>query len=185
MALLSRIDPGERAKWAVVVPCAALVVLNLALRSYSGKIGEGLDAITLGLAAIGLSPWIAKIIESFKFGGLEFKFVRQLEKQDADIDSLKLLVLGFVSQHELDHLKKFASAQEFIVDKNNFAEDFRRDLRHLRDLGLINHYSNKGIRALYESPEQHPNVLEHFHITDAGREYLRMREEMAQDKTSN
>ena len=39
-----------------------------------------------------------------------------------------------------------------------------------------------GIRKLYESSEPNPNVLNHFRITDAGLEYLRLRTEMAENK---
>jgi hypothetical protein len=109
-------------------------------------------------------------------GGVEFKFVkRQVEIQKTEIDALKFLVASFISRFELEHLKKLEAKTDFTIDRDYYADDFRRDLRHMRSLGLIDNYPNKGIRALYVEPGQYKNIHDFFYITEAGKTYLKLR----------
>jgi hypothetical protein len=88
---------------------------------------------------------------------------------------LKFLVASSISRFELEHLKKLETKTDFTIDRDYYADDFRRDLRHMRSLGLIDNYPNKGIRALYVEPGQYKNIHDFFYITEAGKTYLRLR----------
>ena len=151
-----------------------LLAIHLLLRIQYGDVKTGLDAVALGLTAIGLSPWIARILESFKFGGVEFKFIRQeVEKQRTELDAIKFLISSLVSKYELDHLKNLANKTPFIIDKYSYPENFQRELRHMRDLGLIDNNPGKGVGVMYSHQSRFEDVHNFFHITEAGTKYLR------------
>ena len=59
----------KSAVWLISGVCLVLLVIHLTAKVIYGGIKDGLDAVALGLTAVGLSPWIAHILESFKFGG--------------------------------------------------------------------------------------------------------------------
>lgn len=171
-------EPASVAGWTIAAVSGLLLVGHLYLKARYGDLRDGLDAVSLGLAIVGLSPWIARVLESAKFGGIEFKFRQELDKQRSDIDTLRFLVASLVSKYEMEHLKKLESKAEFTIDKENFPEDFQREIRHLRDLGLIEHYPGKGVRVMYNEPGRHKNVHDFFYLTDAGKQYLKLRSEM-------
>ena len=106
------LDILERPTWVIASLCLGLLLLHLVLKFAYGNIGEGLDAVAVGLTAVGLSPWVARVLESFKFGGVEFKFVqKQLDEQSQDIEALKFLIGNYVTDTELDHLDRLASGR--------------------------------------------------------------------------
>jgi DNA-binding PadR family transcriptional regulator len=72
-------------------------------------------------------------------------------------------------------LNKLAGEEPFIIDKAIHPDQFQRELRHMRDLRLIETLPDKGIRIMYQEPGQHANVRDYFRITDNGRRYLEMR----------
>jgi hypothetical protein len=137
------------------------------------------DAITLGLVVFVALPWLPAILESAKFpGGWEVKFLKleeKQEKQQADIATLKFLVSHFVTDHELRHLKYMAADEPFMFKKDDTAAFFERELRRLRDFGLIAGYPGKGIRSLFK---REGDVKKHFFITEQGKEYLKLRQQV-------
>jgi hypothetical protein len=141
-----------------------------------GNIGEGLDAVAVGLTAVGLSPWVARVLESFKFGGVEFKFVqKQLDEQSQDIEALKFLIGNYVTDTELDHLDRLASGRKFMAKMSWHPEIFQAELRHLRGLGLIANAPGKGVSIMYARPGEEKDVHEYFRITERGKAYLALR----------
>lgn len=79
-----------------------------------------IDSTTLGLLAIAALPWLATLLKSFKFAGLEVEFLeRRLEQQEAE--TLKLQV-----QTEKDRLRIALGAEinELLIDLNDL--EFRR-----------------------------------------------------------
>src|SRR5437773_3324266 len=74
--------------WVVTGACAVLFLIHSYLRWSSGSLKDGLDPIALGLIALALSPWVTSLIEYFKFGGVEFRFVKQqVTEQKKDIEA--------------------------------------------------------------------------------------------------
>jgi hypothetical protein len=155
--------------------CAVLLAMHIGLRFYYGLMKEGLDAIALGLAVVGLSPWIASIIKTLKFGGIELSFQEvqaRVEKQGADIRQLQFLISNFLPRWELEHLKNLASEKQFIVDLDAVSPAFEAELRHLRSVGFIDHTKFGGLREFIRGEPRTKNAQDYFKITDAGREYL-------------
>jgi hypothetical protein len=156
--------------------CAVLLGMHIVLRFYYGSMKEGLDAIALGLAIVGLSPWIASIIKTFKLGGVEVSFqeVRaRVEQQGADIRQLQFLISNFVPRWELEHLRNLADEKAFIVNLDTASPPFEAELRHLRGVGFIRHKKYGGIGEFMHGEPRTKNLHDYFELTDTGREFLR------------
>lgn len=142
-----------------------------------------IDAITLGLALFAALPWLPAILESAELPGgwkVEFRaLAAQQTKQQTDIDTLQFLVSHFVSDHELNHLRRLESDEPFMIKKDDSSSFFENEMRRLRALGLVAGYPGKGIRSLFKSDG---NVKQHFHITENGREYLKLRRQVDEKK---
>jgi hypothetical protein len=170
--------------WFLGGVCGALLLLHLALRWHSSKLQEGLDPVALGLALVGLSPWVARVLDSTKLPGFEVKFreIREeVQEQRADIATLKFLIGHFLGRNELELLTKLASDEDYAVDVTVFPGEFQAELRHLRGLGFIDNHEGKGIRAMYEHDPRTTkrDVRAYFKVTESGREFLRLRSTVA------
>lgn len=119
----SRLAPGP---WIISIVCLILLGAHIALRSYYGTMKDGFDAITLGLAIVGLSPWIATILKSIKVGGVEVEFLRQrvneqerhIEQQGKALDEqqriINDLVIYSLAGQPFEILQKIEDGQEYI-----------------------------------------------------------------------
>jgi hypothetical protein len=176
---------GNEATWLISGVCLILLLIHLAAKVKYGGIKDGLDAITLGLTAVGLSPWIAHVLESFKFGGVEFKFVKQqLAQQEGDIAALRFLVGNFLTFWELHHLEALAAGKEFVADMEHYPESLKSELGRLRHMGLLGAKSGKGVGKLFSDPGRHKNVHDYLYVTDKGREWLKMVRAGVQENTA-
>lgn len=138
-----------------------------------------IDAVTLGLALFAALPWLPAILESAELPGgwkVEFReLAEQQSQQQNEIETLQFLVSHFVSDYELGHLRRLASDEPFIIKKDGSSSFFESEMRRLRALGLIAGYPGKGIRSLFQGDG---NVKQHFYITENGREYLQLRQQV-------
>ena len=96
--------PGWPA-WLISSVCLVLLAAHLALRVIYGDLKDGLDAVAIGIAAVGLSPWLGKAIDSIKIAGAEVKFARQFQRQDREIRQLQFLIANFLTRWEAQHLR--------------------------------------------------------------------------------
>jgi hypothetical protein len=168
-------------RWIISGVCILLFLIHIGLQLWAGELSR-LDPTAIAIALIGLSPWIARILSSAKFAGVELRFLeRRVNEQGSDLETLKFLVAHFLSVDELKWLKMFVTMDEFNIRTDRFADEFKAEIRHLRGLGFINHYENMGLRKMYEGPPGERNVHAHFHITDSGRKYLTLRREFVGD----
>jgi hypothetical protein len=137
------------------------------------------DTTSLGLFFIAVLPWLSSFLDSAELpGGWKFAFHQvkaEQEKQKEDIDRLKFLIEGFVSEDELKHLKKLDSKEPFLVTVDRTTKFFENELHRLRSLGLIANLPGKGIGTLLINDGRPREVKEHLHITEKGKEYLRLR----------
>jgi len=131
-----------------------------------------LTEVAIFLIILLFNSELAEKIEEISFGELKAKFTevkQEQEKQRADIDTLQFLVNRFVTQEELAHLKNLADDK--AEAKYWINDEVRRELRHLRGLGLIESYPGKYISQL----QQQVSIKEYVHITPEGQAYLNMR----------
>jgi hypothetical protein len=164
--------------WPVTAICAPLLLIHLGFRISSGKIGDGLDPVALGLVVVMISPWLTTIIASTKFAGVEFKF-RQIQEavreQRTELDTLQFLIGHFLGRDELRHLQRLSSGNRFEIDVNIYPEELKAELRQLRALGLIENYEGKGIRTMFQpSHTTKRDVRQFFYLTDSGRKFLEL-----------
>jgi hypothetical protein len=137
------------------------------------------DTIALGLLFMAVLPWLSSFLQSAELpGGWKFEFDQvkeEQQKQRDDIERLKFLIEGFVSEDELKHLKRLNSNEPFRVTVDGTTKYFENELRRMRSLGLVANPPGKGIRSLLVNDGQERDVRDHFYITDKGKEYLRFR----------
>ena len=170
---------SARPELIVSAVAATFLIFHVLLRFQYGDMRNGLDTVALGLIGVGLLPWIARLLESFKFGGLELKFVKQqVAEQRREVDLLNFIIANIISKFELEHLRKLMEKTAFVIDTRRYPEDFQREVTHLRDLGFIDNHPGKSVRAMYEDAGTEKSVHDYFYVTEAGKAYLGFRSEM-------
>ena len=98
------------------------------------------------------------------------------ERLRADVDALRFLVSGFVTDWELKHLESLCLDGPFQYRRGPNRDDrFVNELVRLRDFGLIAKLSD---RSLYDLPPD-GNLKDHVRITERGKEYLDLRRQLA------
>jgi hypothetical protein len=132
-----------------------------------------LDAVSLGLLALAIMPWMSTLLKSAKIGGWEVEFweVRNEQKrQRADIETLRFLIEAYVTDYELTHLRKLASGEPFTFNRS---DNFRKELERLIGMGLVARREGHGVRTLFYAGD---DVQKHLVITERGRAYIRQRD---------
>jgi hypothetical protein len=132
-----------------------------------------MDLTALGLAALVILPWLSTVVESASLpGGWQVKF-REVEReqlrQRSELDALRFLVNNFVSDWELEHLRKLVNGEPFPYHPN---ESFKNELRRLKDFGLIEEKSGASIDHLFYVGS---DARDFVGITQRGRDYLALR----------
>ncbi|MBD2577986.1 hypothetical protein [Oscillatoria sp. FACHB-1406] len=114
-------------------------------------------------------------------GGWKLEFIQRIEeeqtKQKYEIEQLQFLIESFVTESELNILKKLMSSEPFLVKVDNTSHFFSNELDRLRRLGLIANPQGKGRATLLINDGKSREVKEHFYITPKGESYLKFRRE--------
>jgi hypothetical protein len=82
-----------------------------------------------------------------------------------------------------DNVLRGLSKPPFLV---RFSADMMTELRHLRAMELVMNRPDTGIRAIedrYRGNREEFDLSKHFYITDHGREYLKLREEVTTESS--
>jgi hypothetical protein len=166
-----------------------VTVAALGLLVYKIKEPKAVDAVSVGLLLLALTPWLADFLQSIVIGTSKVEFRKLEERQDNQEEQMRLirfLIMNLLPGYEIKHLEKFQREGEFWIDINiDTNEKFGNELRHLRDLGFIRQLGRQGVRSLIErNASKEPVVLRegkqsrdakaYFQITDAGSEYLQL-----------
>jgi hypothetical protein len=107
---------------------------------------------------------------------------QQLVEQRDAIRSLQFALQGIVTQYELDKLLGLSGPAPFLCFYSN---DLYNEVKRLRAMALIANFEGRGltnIRAEYKDRNRQFDLKDFFYITDHGREYLRLRSELAQSE---
>lgn len=139
------------------------------------------DAITAGLLLLGALPWLSSIIKSIEITGigkLELLEQRQASLQ-REVDALRFLVSGFVTDWELVHLQKLGADGPFeYVRGADRADRFVGEIIRLRDLGLI----KKTVEhSLWDIPLS-GDLKRYVALTPRGRTYLSLRSQITDER---
>ena len=144
--------------------------------NYTAAVGGPCDLIRNRVSELGLSD--RKISREFdQLTSRQDLQDKELSRQKTQIESLQVALQGIVTGYELDKLTGL-SQPRFAV---RYSNELIRELRHLREMGFVLNYDGTGLRTMTDryknSPEQF-DLREHFHITDEGIKYLRVRREL-------
>src|SRR5712692_3382560 len=161
----------------VALSAIAIVIAAMHMR-FPGFIP---DAITAGLLILALLPWLSPIIKSIEvtgLGKLELKVDEAKEKQallQEEVDSLRFLVSGFVTEWELCHLTKLALEAPFDYQRGSGKDDrFINEIIRLRDFGLV---AKRIDYSLYDIPPS-GDLKQYVELTERGRTYLKLRQQL-------
>jgi hypothetical protein len=158
-----------------------IIALLLMVTHVIGRYNEInlLDNIVLGLLIAALIPWLFTILQKAELPGgwvLEFKQIK--EEQEEQKSNLKIinefLIENFLTEFELNHLKKIYYGEEFKIMFDQTSHSFEEELRRLRKIKLINNKPNKGIRTLLLNDGKLRDVKDHFYITEKGKQFLHL-----------
>ena len=97
------------------------------------------------------------------------------EEQAQEIKLLRFFIANFIGKFELKHLEGLERGRPYPFDSVPWT--FEEELVRLRSFGLIDHIRGKGIVAMKQ--EGQGDLNDHFRITDLGKEYLKLRREIA------
>jgi hypothetical protein len=138
------------------------------------------DTQGLILLVIAFLPWLPGFLSKAELpGGWKLEFIQQIQeeqvRQKYEIEQLKFLIEGFVTESELNILKRLNSPEPYLVKVDKTSHFFSNELDRLRRLGLIANLDNKGRATLLKDDGQSREVKEHFYITEKGKSYLKFR----------
>jgi hypothetical protein len=108
---------------------------------------------------------------------------QELSRQQAEIRALQVSLQGIVTKYELEKLKGLIGEPPFLV---RYSVDMLTELKHLRAMGLIMNRSGTGLRTIeqrYRGSQEEFDLCEHFYITEHGREYVKLRDEVASESS--
>jgi hypothetical protein len=149
--------------------------------------GLPVDNTVLLLFLLALLPWsvawLASIVESVEVAGVgRLQLREKVEKVETEqnrqreiMRKLGFLVKQAVTEKELGHLRKLQTGENFPFRMDDTTSFFEAELRRLRAGGLIAGHQGKGIGTMLREGGQ---VHNHFFITDRGKEYLKLRDEV-------
>ncbi|WP_138500190.1 hypothetical protein [Nostoc sp. PA-18-2419] len=139
------------------------------------------DTQGLILVTIAFLPWLTGILSKAELpGGWKLEFIQQIQeeqvRQKYEIGQLKFLIEGFVTDNELNILKKLNLSEPFLVKVDHTSVFFSNELDRLRKLGLVSNPEGKGRATLLINDGKKREVKEHFYITEKGKSYLNFRD---------
>lgn len=168
-------DPDAVLRVAISAIAIVAAVLHMLFPSFIP------DAITAGLIIVAFLPWLSPIIKSIEIAGLgklELKVEEVKEKQallQEEVDGLRFVVSGFVTEWKLSHLTKLASDAPFDYQRGSDKDDrFINEIIRLRNFGLI---TKRIGYALYDIPFS-GDLKQYVELTERGRTYLKIRQKL-------
>lgn len=99
------------------LPAALIFLASGAALLYHLIVGK-LDGVAVVLICLGLSPFLAAIVESVSVGNTKLQF--RVSKNEADIDDLKFIVGHFLTGSELRWLVMFEKDIDFPIDPKHW-----------------------------------------------------------------
>ena len=137
--------------------------------NYQAAVGLACDAIRKAVHALGFSPE--------KASKRVLAVAKEQARQAGELGWIKMLVDLIVSEYERTHMRSLAADGPFLADVKR-GSTFEWEIRHLLSLQLIDRHPGKGMRSLFGEQGKR-DVKEHLYITERGREYLLMFDELS------
>jgi hypothetical protein len=159
---------------AILLAVAVYVVRIVAYGMDEKHRLTGADAaiVVVGIliGAILMQPQLLENIKHFKLGSIEFELQhlqRKQEKQQADLDGVRLALTLLVQESERGRLRKLKSGD---TKDTIGSHELRTDLRRLRTLRLVQSVGERKIAELKDGQKLDlKNIVE---LTEDGKNYL-------------
>jgi hypothetical protein len=119
---------------------------------------------------------IIGVLGSATVAVLNHHLANRIKVQGKEIAWIKTLIRLVLSDSARANLKRFAEDGPFVADIQS-GSGFEWELRHLLSLQLIDRVHERGMRTLFAHAGDQ-NVKDHLVITERGRDYLRLFEEV-------
>jgi len=176
------------------ISAALAVLLTIAYLAYLmaiplGLVTHRLEVHEVALAA-GLLVGVGFAASSYSItdlsigsGGVSARLDRAEARQrvlESELRALQVALSGLVTKYEWDHLRRLAGEGPVLA---RFRQDrkLQMELERLDAMGFLEPVDPRGLNAI---PQDHEHIYEEFDIkryvaiTQAGREYLRLREQL-------
>jgi hypothetical protein len=113
-----------------------------------------------------------------KIGKLVAEMTHRQNAMESQVKVLRLLVTGLVTSPAKDHMRGLAAEGPFFVW---FHHDMMAELKHLDALRYVLPNQGGGLNNIYERHDNAEkfNLKQYVHITDSGREYLRLLDQLS------
>jgi hypothetical protein len=105
----------------------------------------------------------------------------EISKQRAEIRALQFALRGIVTRCEEEKLVRLEEPGPFLCWYSN---DLYNEIRRLRAMGFVENLSGVGLRNIregFKNKNQQFDLKHFFSVAPEGREYLRLRREVAED----
>jgi|SRR5215468_3882347 len=151
---------------------------------YRNAVGAACDSIRQIIRELGFSETkVAKEISVIR--SRQEHQESQLSLQQAEIRALKFALQGIVTQYEYDKLVGLEGQAPFLC---YYSDDLYGELKRLRAMLLIDNHEGVGlgsIRRDYKDRNRQFDLKRFFFITEQGRDYLRIRNEIMQQERAS
>lgn len=151
-------------------------------KSHKSAVGAACDRIRQVIRDLGVSD--AKTAKAISdISSRQDNQEHRLSKQQAEIRSLQVALQGIVTQYEFDKLVGLSKDEPFLCF---YTEDLYAELKRLRAMGLVHRHEGVGLTAIrkdYKDSNQQFDLKRFFFITEHGREYLALRNELENEQT--
>lgn len=145
--------------------------------NHQGAIAAACDLIRKAIRELGVSE--AKVGRDIqRLESRQDRHEEELLRQRAEIRALQVALQGIVTRYELEKLKGLMREPPFLV---RYSADMLSELKHLRAMELIMNHAETGLRTIekrYRGSQEEFDLCEHFYITEYGREYVELRDEV-------
>ncbi|BDI16069.1 hypothetical protein ANSO36C_18710 [Nostoc cf. commune SO-36] len=152
-----------------------VIIFSLILLFNSGLL-DSIDDISISGTGIALRRLKQEVQDDIN--KLQDEQIAELNRQQRRIDllqdqqsaTLQFLVRYLIDGNELRHMIQLDSQEEFNFEFDN---DLARELKHLRAMGFINNFLDKGLEKVQQDGKG--DLKNYFHITEEGKSYLALR----------
>jgi predicted nucleotide-binding protein len=143
---------------------------NNGRENHRAAVGAACDRITKIIHELGVSER--------KAGQRIAEMTQRQDAMESQVNVLRLLAKGLITSPEKDHMRGLASPSPFLVW---YHPDMMTELKHLDALRYVLPCEGKGLNHLREfEGKAYQFDLKHFvYITESGREYLRLLEQLS------
>lgn len=159
--------------------------------------GMKIDQTGVMLLVVAMLPWLGVFLDTAEVLGMTFRFRKLEQKQDEIVQANKLIELQqnkiarsyswlkeltslMIGEQQQAHLRNAATGDfpaQFYDDS-----PFEDELRNLIAIGMMGRNPRRGFRSLSEEARANDHQVRigaHLHITERGRQYLRLLSEGA------